>query len=112
MNFDDMMADLRKDYVAGMPQKLEEIKKLAANGDTSGLREIFHKLKGSGKTYGVPEVSDLFEVCEKLCLNKPQAAPQVAPIALQLLASIYDSRKSGGVFAVKDTAEFKTLLSL
>lgn len=122
-----MMAELRTEYVASMPEKIIEIKKLSGVGDAAGvsaspvtnsacdaaaLREIFHKLKGSGKTYGLPEVSELFEVCEKLCLNKPQLAQQTAILALELFSAIYEARKTGQPYTVADKPAFKKLCAM
>lgn len=107
-----MMAELRAEYIATMPQKIGEIKAFAAAHNADALREAFHKLKGSGKTYGIAEVSELFEVCERHCLRKPELSGQVATLALKLFTAIYEARKNGKNFNVSDTEEFKALRSL
>lgn len=112
MNFDQMMTELRTEYIASMPGKIDEIRALAAAKDSSGLREAFHKLKGSGKTYGVDEVSELFAVCEKLCLDKPQISLQVAHLALKIFISIYESRITEKSFNITIIDDFKKLCAM
>lgn len=58
MNFDDMMKQMRVKYLADLKTKTEELKTLLENKDTKGLEDFFHKLKGSGASYGLPQISE------------------------------------------------------
>ncbi len=93
MTFDDLLKSLQQDYLASLPGKIQLIEQLIVNQDTDNIRESFHKLKGTGRTYGFPEVSDLAEVVEDICLQKPAAGIEAATKAVPILQSIYQSRR-------------------
>ena len=112
MSFEEMMAELRTEYLASMPQKVSDIENHMAKKDIDLLRNDFHKLKGSGKTYGLPEVSELGELCEKICLNNKEQVAQMVPLAVSLLKSILHSRNEKRPFDLKQTIEFKTIEKL
>ena len=59
MNLDDVLAKLQKTYIKNMPEKLQLMKTHINAKDFKALREEFHKIKGTGRTYGLPEVTDL-----------------------------------------------------
>lgn len=61
-----MLADLKADYLIALPAKLERLTNLVHGEKWDLLHTEFHKLKGTGKTYGIPEVSELCETGEEL----------------------------------------------
>lgn len=112
VNYDEMMAELRRDYLNSMPAKISDIKEHAQKGEAEKLRDDFHKLKGTGKTYGIPEISELGEAMEKLCLSDPQAAMNVARQAAGLLESIATTRSNNNQqFTLSASQEFQTILA-
>jgi HPt (histidine-containing phosphotransfer) domain-containing protein len=112
MNFDQMMAELRVEYVASLPDKIKALEQHFAALDLEKIRDDFHKLKGTGKTYGIPEISELGEVCEKLCL-KPTVKPDAfVGDALKLLREIHAARLSNQAMDVRSRAEFQKLTKL
>lgn len=92
MNFNDLMKELGQEYIANLPEKISEIELNCKTGDVSHLREDFHKLKGTGKTYGFPEISQLAETVERICLQQPEHAVEAAAEAVKILKSIHHSR--------------------
>lgn len=106
MSFDDMMLELKRDYIKSMPVKLESIKKALASSDVVQLREEFHKLKGTGKTYGIPEISELCAVVEQLCVKNTPHTLSDAKVALQILADIHKTRAREKEFNVNGDARF------
>ena len=119
MNFDEMMAELRTEYLATFPQKFLEIETHLSAVDFSRLRDDFHKLKGTGKTYGIPEISELCAIIEKICLNA--ASTTTAPgnsmstasasvrLALSILRKIVASRQAGRELNLATVEEFANL---
>lgn len=91
-NFEQMMEELKKEYVESLPSKIAEIQKQVEANNIQDVREYFHKLKGTGKTYGLPEITELGEVMEKLCIQNPGEARQYVPSALILLRKIHSER--------------------
>jgi len=112
MDFEKMMEELRAEYLAGMPQKFIDINEHIAKKDINILREDFHKLKGTGKTYGMPEISELGEVVEKICMTKTDRAIEAASAGLRLLAAIHKTRLTKKPFELQANAEFLAIKKL
>ncbi len=108
-DFAQMMAELQVEYLASMPQKLDEIEAHLRARNQALLRDDFHKFKGTGKTYGLPEISELCEVVEKICMGPVAAALTAVPIALKLLGQIHRSRLEKKPFEVSGLPDFLEL---
>ena len=106
MNYDEMMAELQIEYISSLPQKIQDIETHLATRDRGQLRDDYHKLKGTGKTYGIPEISEFGELFEKLCLKKTISLDQFVPLSLTLLKQIYGARKDNKVYALSQASEF------
>lgn len=61
MSFDDMMKDLRVNYLKDLESRLSTLSEFQGKIDEKReeLRTFFHQLKGSGATYGVPKISEV-----------------------------------------------------
>lgn len=112
MNFDEMLKSLQQDYLASIPAKIADLEQCLANSDTNALREAFHKLKGTGKTYGLPEISDLGAAVEKICIERPHAAISAATLAVALMQEIHRARISQAIFQLETDARMQQLLKL
>lgn len=106
MNFDDMMKELRTEYLQSLPSKMTELEKSFEQDDVDCLREDFHKLKGTGKTYGFPEISELSEVVEKALTDKPQSYSQIVPDAIGILRDIHRERSASRSFDLSGDGRF------
>ena len=53
------LGQLIDSYLKSLPEKILVIASQVQAKETGNVRESFHKLKGTGKTYGFPEVSEL-----------------------------------------------------
>lgn len=94
MSFEDLLKSLQSEYVAALPNKIAIIGSQIKSNDLTALRESFHKFKGTGRTYGLPEVSELAELVEKLCIQESAHAMAAAANAVAILQDIYNSRKA------------------
>lgn len=112
MNFDALMNQLQSEYVLELPDKIQSIAVHLASRELANVREDFHKLKGTGKTYGIPEISELAEVIERICMDKPQHVPQAVPEALTLLTLIHSSRTAAQAFDISRDQRFSKLKRL
>lgn len=54
-----MLSQLRHSYTESLPAKLEAAKQAAETLDFAELARLGHQLKGSGRSYGFAEVSEL-----------------------------------------------------
>jgi HPt (histidine-containing phosphotransfer) domain-containing protein len=112
MSFEKMMEGLRAEYVQSLPKKMDDIQSHLSVRDTALLRDDFHKLKGTGKTYGIPEISQLGEAVEKICKNKSEQALEIIPLALSLLALIHQKRSHGQMCLISDNPQFARIQKL
>ena len=62
-SLDLVLKSLRESYQKTLPDKLNQLKEFREKHLSDELRQIAHKLKGSGQSYGFPEVS---EICRRL----------------------------------------------
>ena len=112
MSLDEMLKNLQKDYLQSLPDKISDIRKHIASGSVETLLTAFHKLKGTGKTYGIPEISELAATVEGICQEQPKQAAPVASQAVLILQDIHSARKANVQFSLGDDPRFKKLLRL
>ena len=111
-SFEELLKSLREEYLASMPEKIDLLKKQIDAGAIPPLQDSFHKLKGTGRTYGMPEVSELAEALERLCIEQPQRALAAAPQATALLQDIFVSRQNTAVFDLNQDQRFQSIQKL
>ena len=75
--FTQMLKDMKADYLVALPRKIELIQQLIADEKWADLNEEYHKLKGTGKTYGFPEVSEVCQALETLSAIRPVQNPEI-----------------------------------
>ena len=112
MSFDALMSQLRTEYVQELPEKIAHIHTHWEQQHLELIREDFHKLKGTGKTYGIPEISQLAEVLEKICTDQPKNVAAALPEALNLLKEIHSYRTSAQAFDISHDQRFSMLKRL
>jgi HPt (histidine-containing phosphotransfer) domain-containing protein len=98
MNFTDLLKSLHQEYLHSLPDKISMIEKQIKSGQTEQIADCFHKLKGTGTTYGFPEVSELGLVVEEICLTRPLQALTAAQLAVELLRDVYNARQRQTAF--------------
>lgn len=112
MGFEEMMAELRKEYVDSIPQKINDITLHLNAKDDAKLRDDFHKIKGTGKTYGIPEISLLGEVIEFLYLKTHDSRYNSTEWALNALKNIHSSRIKNLPFSIESDGKYIELRTL
>ena len=90
MSFEHKLKEIKVEYVKNFSHTLSEIEKNLFKKNLSLLQDHFHKLKGSGKTYGLPEVSKVSEILESICKSSPpfEILKKNVDISLELLKDI------------------------
>ena len=53
------MQSLKSSYAEALPEKIEKLRLLWQQQNAEELRKAAHKLRGSGESYGFPEISNL-----------------------------------------------------
>lgn len=112
MNFQDLMDELKQEYIESLPDKIRDIEAHYEQKDFQLLKEDFHKLKGTGKTYGLPEISLLGEAVERICLRSTGEALVVIPEALKLLRETHSKRKASQEFVITADQRFHKIQSM
>lgn len=106
-----VLAGLQKTYIASLPEKVTNIDSLWRSRDLEKLKTDYHKLKGTGRTYGLPEVSLLGDAMERLTdLSDLDTLAQAVPLSLALLEAIRDSRSQGRPLDIENEPDFKRIL--
>lgn len=108
-----MMATLQADYIVSLPEKIGLLKTYKANKNWVEAKSIFHKIKGTGSTYGIPELSQLGEVMEKLCqLGGPRLEARIQT-GIELMIQIHLTRSADikHAYPLENLAPFKDLIT-
>jgi chemotaxis protein histidine kinase CheA len=96
---EQVLAQLRREYLADSPTRLEELRKEVAAfraGEPDAINSLivlFHRLAGSGGSYGFPEISELAQVMERWLKGTPPPGSDQAERldrAVDHLASCFD----------------------
>lgn len=95
------LAELRREYLFDAPGRLAELRKDVAafrageSDAVASLVQRFHRLAGSGGSYGFPEISEIARGGERWLKQEPPAPGEVAAVRLEelvdRLAAAFDS---------------------
>jgi HPt (histidine-containing phosphotransfer) domain-containing protein len=98
MDISDIVNQLKKEFLETFPEKIILIKQSISNKDLHTLEMEFHKFKGIGSTYGMPEITEMGLHIEKLLKNKNKNSLEAANIGVEILNLIqingYDNSKA------------------
>lgn len=81
-----MLSQLRRSYTESLPVKLDAMKQAAEKLDFAELARLGHQLKGSGRSYGLAEVSELGARIEQAAHDRRYAL--LDPILIEFRALI------------------------
>lgn len=105
----DLFAELKSEYLDTFTEKTEAIHNFWAKQDRNALQNEFHKIKGTGTTYGIPEVTTIAEILEEMCeINSPQLGTAIM-VTLELFQKICHAYKFGGDYDLRKDPLFKAV---
>lgn len=87
-----MMAELQQEYLQELPGIISKLKEASQNNEGEKVHTIFHQLKGSGKTYGFDEITDLCQIMEERSMGN--IIPPKTDTAIKLLELILTKRSN------------------
>ena len=102
---DAPILQLQWEYIREAPERLAELRKdLAAFrvGEPDALDSLkrrFHKLAGSGGSYGLPRVTEIARAAEQRILTPPRPTPQDADLFEQAITDLKDAFDASSVMA-------------
>jgi HPt (histidine-containing phosphotransfer) domain-containing protein len=100
---------LRQKYLKSVPEKIENIRKAIATNSLHDLQQEFHKIKGSGKTYGFGDISIIATHIDKHCKANNPNSFTLAEKACQLLQKIYDNQSAQQDYDLQNDPLFKEI---
>jgi HPt (histidine-containing phosphotransfer) domain-containing protein len=112
MSFESMMESLKSQYLSDLDQKIILIRELLQKKQLEEVKSVFHKLKGTGGTYGINEISLLGGTVETLCENHPANVPRAVDLATDLIKQIKEAQLQKKSFDIEHHASYKELLDL
>lgn len=112
MSLDQLLADLKKEYLESLPARLAGIRQHLLDGAIETLEDDFHKLKGTGRTYGIPEISDVGALAETICGDARHLVTAAVPLAIELLTDIHKAHVRQETFDVQADPRFSKLRQL
>lgn len=112
MSLKALLAELQKEYVASIPNKIATISEYWRTQNLEDLQTEYHKLKGTGRTYGLPEVTQLGEALEALCLESRTSLPVAVPLSLNILERIRSHRELGNQIRLEEDRDFQVIIEL
>ncbi len=112
MSLKELLAELQKEYLATFPAKVVLISDLWRKREMTELETEYHKMKGTGRTYGLPEVSQVGEALERLCEVAPDQLEKAVPLSLQVLTKIRAHRERGETLSVEIDPDFQAIVQL
>jgi diguanylate cyclase (GGDEF)-like protein len=101
---EQVLAQLRREYVAESPARIEELRKDVAAfraGEPDAINSLivfFHRLAGSGGSYGFPEISEIGRSTEQWLKSTPPPGPADAATldrAMEQLARSFNQAGDG-----------------
>lgn len=112
MSLEALLADLKKEYLAALPTRIIDLREQLNRADFDTLQDSFHRLKGSGKTYGVPDLSKLGELGEKICRDRRENIAAAIPLLLDLITHVGNAATAQDSFDVSQDPRFSNLQKL
>jgi hypothetical protein len=109
MTLAQLLDDLKTSYIISLTEKRQTVARLIETRQLTALEDEFHKMKGTGKTYGLPEVSLLGEAMEMICHHQQEPLADSLAKSLAVLDWIQSRRGEG---KEPDPAECRDLQTL
>jgi diguanylate cyclase (GGDEF)-like protein len=94
---DEAMLGLQREYLREAPGRLAELRKDVAAfqaGEPDALESLrvrFHRLAGSGGSYGFPRVTEIARAMEQRILTPPAPTPQEAEVFTQAISELKEA---------------------
>ena len=96
----------------GPSSSISIIESLIKTKQVEAIEVEFHKLKGTGRTYGVPEISRVGELGERACWITDAKRDAAIAQALELLLKVHKIRAEGREYPIEDDETCKSLAQL
>lgn len=110
MSFQNIMIELRAEYLKTFPEKIVMMRYNLSKNHIKELELEFHKMKGTGATYGIPEISVIGERMEACCVSHPQLLKVFVPTICNIIELIIESRNQNLEFNLSEFKDYQDLV--
>ena len=104
--FEDHLKQLKEKYLAGLNLKMEAMRHFHQQGDLDSLRAELHKIKGTGLTYGFPEISQICRLFEQLVKKGEKDSFEMS---FSLLEKVLFDRQRNKIYPLQEDKAFLKL---
>lgn len=109
MSVDELLKQLQQEYIQSIPDKIHELQSSYNEKDIQALLNSFHKFKGSGKTYGINEITILGQFFETWIREKGDQVLPFVPQAISIMDKIHQARTNNLPYDLSTDSDFKNL---
>ncbi len=110
-NVSDDFLKLQERYRINLKDKFKKIEECVQKQDLTTLADYFHKLKGSGQTYGFKPISDIAALVHEHYKSQSPDFFQWAQVGLSLLQKIHPTLNTPPSISLNQYPEFQQLES-
>lgn len=111
-NYNALMSELRLEYLQSFAEKYSTLRECFSQSDWYSIELEYHKLKGTGATYGVPEVTELCRHLERICRETKKIDKQTLETSIELLERIKEKYLENSEFELISHPDFQKISQL
>ncbi len=111
-NYSEVMKELRQEYLEGFEEKFKFWNQCFEDENWDQLELEFHKMKGTGSTYGVPEVSLLCQHLERICRQTKPLPRPLLDSAIRMLSAIKEKYLHDREYSLGEDPDFEKIQNL
>lgn len=108
-DFDSLFAELKVEYIDSFHEKIDVIYECWQKKTLGPLTMEYHKIKGTGTTYGVSPISQVAEIMEDLCHKDSEKLGLCVLLSVDLLKKICKNEKHKIPYALDKERIYKFL---
>lgn len=110
MNLEELFKSLQAEYLKTFEEKISNLKKFLSLNDFEKIEMEFHKMKGTGSTHNIPEISELGHKMEDYIAANKEADPLSIEESISVLENIVKSRNEAKVYQLSSCPSYNKLV--
>lgn len=111
MSLEELLQQLRQEYLLSFPEKLNALQQAITHRDYTEIERLTHQLKGTGKTYGFQEITELATPIEQSARQKEIKCIDWSQKAVEILKQWVAAHQSKESFDLKQDPGYIKLIS-
>jgi HPt (histidine-containing phosphotransfer) domain-containing protein len=103
----EVIKELQKSYIATFSEKEKIVDDAFSKHDWQALKQLLHKLAGSGATYSMPEITIICRHLETYLDQTVDPDHKIISESITVLKKIFKARKTGEPYVLKEDPVLK-----